>query len=246
MAGAHSLSETLTAARGEQFVQCGKPERKVLFSVGILKKTPTKNNSESTVAERLLALARRKGTLRTSDAVASGIPAAYVRRLASQRALVQIARGRYRPADQANASPHHGLAIVAIKSPAAVVSLLSALGYHELTTQAPTEVWITIGHKARVPKLEWPSLQVTRATGAALVEGVERHAIEGVVVQIYSPAKTVADCFKYRNRVGLDVALEALKSFRQAHRGRMDELERYARICRVSRVMRPYLEALSS
>jgi predicted transcriptional regulator of viral defense system len=178
--------------------------------------------------------------------VAEGIPTVYLRRLLRQGKLEQLARGIYRPAKQSLAGSHHGLVLVALKSPSAVISLLSALAFHGLGTQLSSEVWITVGAKSHAPRLDWPALRVTHASGKALHAGVEEHVLEGVTVRVYSPAKTVVDCFKHRNKVGLDVALEALKAYRRAHRGGMDEVERLAQACRVARVMRPYLEAISA
>jgi predicted transcriptional regulator of viral defense system len=206
---------------------------------------PNKPNKISRYSDRLLRLIKKQGTIRAADAASQGIPWVYVRRLARKGRIQQVSRGVYRAVDDPP-SPHHGLVLVALRSPHAVVSLLSALAFHELTTQLPPDVWITIGHKAHPPKLDWPHLRVTRATGTALTEGVQTHELEGVSVRVYSPAKTVVDCFKFRSRVGLDVALEALREYRRQKAGTMDELERFARICRVSRVMRPYLEALAS
>ena len=122
--------------------------------------------------------------------------------------------------------------------------LLSALQFHGVGTQLPSEVWIAIDRRHRRPALRYPPLRIVRYTGAALTEGVESHRVEGRVVRVYNVAKTVADCFKYRNKIGLDVALEALGEAWRARRFTMDELDRYAVICRVQRVMRPYLEAL--
>ena len=123
--------------------------------------------------------------------------------------------------------------------------LLSALRFHGLTTQAPSEVWIALDPKAWKPKADGLPLRVVRMSGKALVEGVKEHQIEGVMVRVYNPAKTVADCFKYRNKIGLDVALEALRDYQHKLRAGRDDLWRYAKICRVARVMRPYLEALA-
>ena len=129
--------------------------------------------------------------------------------------------------------------------PGGVVCLLSALRFHELTTQLPAEVWVALPEKARRPRLDYPRLRVARFSGAALSEGIERHTIEGVEVRVYSAAKTVADCFKYRNKIGIDVAVEALKDFTRNHRGGANDLARFAGICRVSRVMQPYLDAIA-
>jgi predicted transcriptional regulator of viral defense system len=139
----------------------------------------------------------------------------------------------------------HTLVQVAKRVPGGVFCLLTALRFHELTTQAPSEVWIALPEKARKPRLDYPRLRVARFSGPALTEGIETHRLEGVEVRIYSAAKTVADCFKYRHKVGVDVAVEALRDFSRRHRGGATELARYARICRVSRVMQPYLDALA-
>jgi predicted transcriptional regulator of viral defense system len=152
------------------------------------------------------------------------------------------ARGLY-VADAHPFTADHTLAQVAKRVPRGVICLLTALRFHELTTQAPAEVWIALPEKARRPTLDVVRLRVTRFSGKALTEGVERHRIEGVEVRVYSAAKTVADCFKYRNKVGIDVAVEALRDFTRNHRGGATELARFARICRVSRVMQPYLDA---
>ena len=141
---------------------------------------------------------------------------------------------------------HHGLAIAAAAVPHGVVCLLSALQYHGIGTQLPSEVWMAIDRRARRPALRYPPLRIVRYTGAALTEGVESRRVEGREVRVYNVAKTVADCFKYRNKIGLDVALEALREGWRARRFTMDELDRYAAICRVQRVMRPYLEALTA
>jgi len=206
---------------------------------------PTKKNTLPDHGRRLLRLVRRRGTLRAAEATAAGIPAVYLRRLTRSGQLERVTRGVYRAADEVP-GPHHGLAVVAARNPNAAISLLSALSFHGMTNQLPPEVWITIHRKGRTPKPEWPQLHVTYSSGEAVETGVQVHVIEGIPVRITSPARTVADCFKYRSTVGLDVALEALREYRRKKLGSMEELERSARSCRVSRVMRPYLEALWS
>ena len=126
------------------------------------------------------------------------------------------------------------------------VGLLSALQYHGIGTQLPSQVWMAIDRRARRPALRYPPLRIVRYTGAALTEGVESRPIEGREVRVYNVAKTIADCFKYRNKIGLDVALEALREAWRERRFTMDALDRYAAICRVQRVMQPYLEALAT
>ena len=140
---------------------------------------------------------------------------------------------------------YHTLVEVAKTVPHAVVCLLSALRFHGLTTQAPFEVWIAIGQKARRPKVEFVQLRVSRFSQATLTEGVEESLIEGVPVRVFSAAKTIADCFKYRNKIGLDVAIEALRDCRRERKCSNADLWRFAKICRVANVMRPYIEALS-
>ena len=152
-------------------------------------------------------------------------------------------RGQYKLPD-AKVTENHSLAEACKRVPRGVICLLSALQFHKLTTQAPSEVWLALDRKARAPKNGGQPLRLVRMLGKALTDGVEEQRIEGVAARIYKPAKTVADCFKYRNKIGLDVALDALRDFKQKHRSGMDELWRYAKICRVERVMRPYLEAL--
>jgi predicted transcriptional regulator of viral defense system len=156
--------------------------------------------------------------------------------------LTRIGRGLYAlPGDAAAGA--QTLALVAARIPGAVVCLVSALAFHNVTTQVSDRVWIAVGHRARRPALSYPPIELVRMSEATLSYGVERHNIGGVAVSVFSPAKTVADCFKYRNRVGLDVAIEALRDVWQRRLCTVDELEEAARMCRVSRVMRPYIEA---
>jgi len=139
---------------------------------------------------------------------------------------------------------HHHLVEAALRVSRGVVCLLSALRFHNLTTQSPFKVWMAIDRKAHLPAAGGLPLRFVRFSGAALSVGVEEHILEGVTVKIYAPAKTVADCFKYRHKIGLDVALEALRDLLRRDRASLNEIWRYARICRVANVMRPYLEAL--
>jgi predicted transcriptional regulator of viral defense system len=155
----------------------------------------------------------------------------------------RLARGLYTVADH-QYTEKHSLTYVAKRVPAATVSLLTALRFHDLTTQSPWNVWITLSTKARTPSLDYPRICVLRSSGAALVEGIEVHRVEGVDLRAYSAAKTVVDCFKYRNKVGIDVAVEALQDFTRRYRDMGSELDRFAKVCRVTRVMRPYLEAM--
>jgi predicted transcriptional regulator of viral defense system len=158
--------------------------------------------------------------------------------------LQQLARGLYAPGGF-ELTEHHSLAAAAALVPGGVVCLLSALQFHGLGTQAPFEVWLAIDRKGRKPIISYPPLRVVRFSPRALREGVETHELEGVTVRITSAARTVADCFKYRNKIGLDVALEAVRAYRRAKRS-VDDLTRAARVVRVANVMRPYVEAVLS
>lgn len=194
--------------------------------------------------ERALRLIERKGLTRPRDLEAHGISRAQLARLVKEGLVLRMARGIYVAIRHAPTA-EHTLAHVAARVPDAVFCLLTALRCHGLTTQSPSEVWIALPEKARRPRLDYPRLRVARFSGAALTEGIVLRRVEGVTLRITSPAKTVADCFKYRNKVGVDVAVEALRDFTRKHRGRASELARFARICRVSRVMQPYLDAIS-
>lgn len=192
----------------------------------------------------VLDLARRQGFVRPRDVKAQGVSRTVFTRLVDKGGLVRLSRGLYTLPDQP-VSEHTSLAEVAIQHPNVQVCLLSALRFHNLTTQSPFEVWVAIPNKARSPKAKYPPLRVVRFSGDALIEGTEEHLIDGIAVRVTSIAKTVADCFKFRNKIGLDVALEALRAAWDARRVTMDELWHYARICRVANVMRPYLETLT-
>lgn len=199
--------------------------------------------SPDTKTDRLLALARR-GPLRARDLEPEGIPRAYLTRLCDRGLLERVDRGLYRLAD-ASVSELHTLAEVAIRVPDGTICLLSALAVHELTTEVPRAVWLMIDTRARAPQMTYPTLEIVRAGGVARAHGVEVREIEGVDVRITSAAKTVADCFRYRRHVGLDVALSALREYLRTHRTGTDELLAAARADRVLTVMRPYIEALA-
>jgi predicted transcriptional regulator of viral defense system len=193
---------------------------------------------------QLRQVLRRLGIVRAADLEAHGIPRGQIYRLLRKGLVERQARGIY-IASKHPITAEHTLAQVAKRLPAGVFCLLTALRFHELTTQAPAEVWIALAEKARKPKLDYPRLRVARFSGPALTEGIETHRLEGVEVRVYSAAKTVADCFKYRNKIGIDVAVEALRDFSRRHRGGATELARCARICRVTRVMQSYLDAIA-
>ena len=193
--------------------------------------------------EEALRLIEEQGLTRPKDLEAHGITRTQIARLVDEGLVLRQARGVYVTARHA-LTADHTLAHVAKRVPDGVFCLLTALRFHGLTTQSPAEVWIALPEKARRPRLDYPRLRVARFSGAALTEGVEEHRVEGVPLRVYTPSKTVADCFKYRNKVGIGVAVEALRDFSRKHRGRATELAHFARICRVSRVMQPYLDAI--
>ena len=194
--------------------------------------------------DTILDLVREAGVIRPRDLEAAGIPGSYLSRLAHRGELERVGRGLYTLAGAAP-SEHRSLAEVAKRVPRGVICLLSALRFHELTTQTPFEVWLAIGQKDRTPRPNGTRLRIVRVSGEARDAGIETHTIEGVPVRIYGAAKTVADCFKFRNKVGTDIAVEALRDCLEQRRCTPDELFEYARVCRVSRVMRPYMEALA-
>jgi predicted transcriptional regulator of viral defense system len=197
-----------------------------------------------TPSEKAVALVRRTGIIRARELTREGVTREHLRRLLQRGQLQRIGVGLY-SLPGADISEHRSLAEACSRVPRGVICLLSALRFHNLTTQNPFEVWMAIPHKAWRPKGEGVRLRLMHLSGHALTSGVEEHRIEGVPVRIFNPAKTVADCFKFRNKIGLDVALEALRDYRRKHRSGMDELWRFAKVCRVTAVMRPYLEALA-
>jgi predicted transcriptional regulator of viral defense system len=195
--------------------------------------------------ERALSLARRTRGVTTRELTDLGIHRQVLTRLVSQGLIERIARGLYRQPEQP-ITENHGLVLAAAAVPHGVICLLSALRYHGIGTQLPSDVWVALDRRAWRPKLAYPPLRIVRYTGEALSAGVETHRMEGRPVKVYGVAKTLADCFKYRNKIGLDVALEALRECWRERRYTMDEIDRYSAICRVQRVMRPYLEALAA
>jgi predicted transcriptional regulator of viral defense system len=198
----------------------------------------------NTTAERLIDLARSQGLIRPCDLRPLGIPRVSLTRAVRRGQLERVGRGLYGLPGR-EVSAHGSLAEVARRVPKGVVCLLSALRFHGLTTQAPFEVWLAIENKSLAPKLDFPPLRVVRFSGAALTEGVEEQVVDGVTIRITGVAKTVADCFKYRNKIGLDVAMEALREAWREKRMTSDDIWRYAKICRVANVMRPYLDSLT-
>ena len=193
------------------------------------------------LAAKTLRLVRKAGVLRPRDLDPHGIPRTYLQRLLAQGALERVSFGLYRVA-RADFDERQSFAEIAKRIPNAVVCLLSALQFHGLTTQAPHKVWVALPIGAWRPRRSPVQLQIIHLSGETVEYGIEQHRVGGTTVRVYEPAKTVADCFKFRSKVGLDVALEALRDYRK-QRGSMDALWRAATVCRVARVIKPYIES---
>ncbi len=198
----------------------------------------------STITEARKVFKKHGGTLRTGEALKVGIHPRTLYALRDAGELEQVARGLYRLAGLPPLS-EPDLATVAKRIPQGIVCLISALAYHELTTQVPHEVHLALPRTARLPKLDYPPLHVYRFSREPFEAGLETHVIDKVPVRIYTPEKTLADCFKYRNKIGLDVAIEALRAYRGRRGARLQTVLEYSRICRVEHVVRPYLEAIA-
>lgn len=196
-----------------------------------------------TQSQRVLDLLGNKSLLCASDLDVIDVPRVVLSRMIKAGQLERVGRGLYRK-PEATVSEYESLSAVATRVPQAVFCLLTALQFHELTTQLPRQVWITMPRGSHVPKLGYPPLRMIQASGEAYTAGIEVVRRDQVPLRIYSAAKTVADCFKHRNRIGVDVALEALREVRVQKKATADELWRYAKVCRVANVMRPYLEAI--
>ncbi len=201
-------------------------------------------NSQRPRFDRAAAVFKKHGgILRTTQALRAGIHPGTLYAMRDSGMLEAVSRGVYHLAD----NPPLGnpdLVIVASRVPNGVICLISALAFHELTTQIPHEVHVALSRGAEEPRLDHPPIKTYRFTGEAYTEGVEIHDVDGVSVRIYSPEKTLADCFKFRNKVGLDTTMEAIRFYRERKRVKVDDLMHYAAICRVKKIMRPYLEAL--
>ena len=197
-----------------------------------------------TETDQTLALVKRLGLVRPKDLNQHGIPVIYLRRLLHRGELVQPARGVYAVTGH-EPTLHHSLAMVSKRIPRGVVCLLSALAYHEIGTQLPSVVWLAIDQRSRPLVTTDLPAKIVRFSAQSLVGGIEEHSVEGVTTRITNPAKTVADCFKFRNKVGLDIAVEALKDAWRKRKVTMAELDRFAATNRVTHVMRPYLEMLT-
>jgi predicted transcriptional regulator of viral defense system len=202
-----------------------------------MKKNPEKYRKEK-------ALFREHGgILKTSDALRAGIHPRTLYKMRDEGIIEVLSRGLYRLGNLRPLS-NPDFVTVALRIPNGVLCLISALAFHDITTQIPHEIYIAVERGSRPPKVNYPPVRVFRFTGQAFKSGIDPHEIDGVHLGVFNPEKTIADCFKYRNKIGLDTALEALRLYREKRSFKVDDLMRYARICRVEKVMRPYLEAM--
>jgi predicted transcriptional regulator of viral defense system len=227
----------------------------VVRSVGTYKQMSTKRNTNNTARtvksngqpgskrNRVVGILKSKGLARPHEFARHGITRSVLQRMSERGEIERVRRGLY-ALPGAMTSEHQSLIEANKRVPSGVICLLSALSFHRIGTQLPHQVWMAIDRKTRRPRVEYPPLRIVRFSGQALTYGIEEHLIDGVVVRVTSPARTIADCFKYRNKIGLDIALEALRESWRERRVTMDELFKAARVCRVERVIRPYAEAL--
>ena len=193
---------------------------------------------------KVLKLTRKLGVLRPRDLESVGVPRVYLKQLVESGELLKTGRGLYVAAGT-DLTENHSLAEAAKLSPKGVICLLSALRFHGLTTENPAAVWIAIPRGARPPKSGAPALRPVRFSGQMMTAGIDRHDIQGVSVPVYCVAKTVADCFRFRNRIGVNIAIEALRDAWRNKKVTADELWKHAKICRVLNVMRPYFDSLA-
>lgn len=196
-----------------------------------------------TLIEKTLKIASKTGVVRPKDLDQYGIPRKYLHILYRKGLLDRIGRGLYESPEY-EPTENRSLVEICKRIPHAVVCLISALQFHDLTTQLPSQVWVAIDRKARLPNEVALPVRVYRFSGKALTEGIEEYKIEGVTIKVYNPAKTVADCFKYRNKIGLNIAIEALKDCLQQRKCKPADIDHYARVCKISSVIRPYMEAV--
>ena len=199
---------------------------------------------KTSLTNQVLALAQQKGIIRSIDLNAFGIPRAYLTRMVHAGHLEKTSRGIYQLTDQP-LSENAGMEIVATKVPHAVFCLLTALQFHELTTQLPKRVWITLPQGSHAPKIDFPPVKMILCSPKHIKEGIEIHYRNQHAFRVYSVARTIADCFKHRNTVGLDIALEALRAALAQKKVSIDDLWHFAKIARVTKAIRPYIEALT-
>jgi predicted transcriptional regulator of viral defense system len=201
--------------------------------------------TEVTVSKAILFFKKCGGVLRTSEALALGINSKTLYAMEKKGDIEKIDRGLYRLIDHTLEATYSDLILITKRLPKAVVCLISALAFHELTTQIPRFIHIAYQQGWRQPKIQYPPLKVYRYSKTSFEAGIEFHTFDKVRIAVYSPAKTVVDCFKFRNKIGIDVAVEALRSYwHQDKQANVTELLKYARICRVVKIITPYIESL--
>jgi predicted transcriptional regulator of viral defense system len=200
-------------------------------------------SKKRTQEEQVLDLINKKRIIRPQDLKKKKIPRTILQRLLQKKKIIRLSRGLYAKPDIAF-NENIDLMEISKKIPRGVICLLSALRYHNIGTQLPYKVWIAIDRKAQLPRVERPLVKIVRFSLKSLNYGVETHRVQEVPIRVTNPAKTVVDCFKYRNKIGLDIAIEALKEGWRDSRFSMDELYHAAGVCRVTKIMRPYMEAL--
>lgn len=198
---------------------------------------------KDTKRQQVIKLVRSQAIIRPRDLTARELPKDYLYILEKEGVIERVSRGLYQWPNK-DLGRHQSLVEVSKLAPKAVVTLLSALNYHNITSQNPRHIWLAIDGKAWRPEISYPPVRWITMSGEALHAGIEQHSIDGAPIKVFCPAKTVADCFKYRNKVGLDVALEALRDGWSSRKFTIDELLRYAEICRVKKVIQPYIESL--
>ena len=210
----------------------------------------TKNKKKTAITKRrtsnedaIFNLFDEMSVIRVRDVINAGIHPETLRRMRRRGSVVRVSRGLYVKAG-ATPTPHQALIEVLKKSPRGVACLLTALRFHEVGTQSPREVWIALPRGSRVPKMPYPRLRTFRFSGIAYTSGIQVHRVGGIELRVYNVAKTIADCFKYRNKIGTNIAVEALRDALRDKKCTPDELWRYATICRVTRIIQPYLEAV--
>lgn len=215
----------------------------MLLIIGIYMQLPRFHNmlSNSQMIERL---ARQQGSIRARDLTQRGLPSVYLSRLVRQGRLVRRARGVYAPANR-EISGMHDWELACLRLPKGVLCLMSALVYHRIGTQNPNQVWMAIDVKAWRPRVDYPRMRIVRFSGPARSQGIMTVKVGSATLRVYNPAKTVADCFKYRHKIGLEVAVEALREGWRIKKFSLVELAAMARICRVRNVIQPYLEMIS-
>ena len=198
-------------------------------------------------AKKVLHIVKEAGLIRPRDLSARGISPTHLQRLYEQGLLERSGRGIYLPIDAISTQDENiSLAEISVRVSGAVICLLSALRFHGLTTQTPHAVWIALPTTHHVPAIDYPRVHVVRMSEKPFTAGIEEAVVSGTIIRVYNPAKTVADGFKFRNKIGIDVAIEALKDCLRKRKATMNDLWHYAQICRVANVMRPYLESVTA